>query len=162
MFSGSRAHLASWVVDHRSSQILRSSTALLVGVKEAVAAEFPYHSEKFARGAYAKLHKKVWEWISLPAQTHSPSVSSPFLTVKFFPDSTTQLHVRSKWCWGSASNCKGNWAYPLQEHPEHILLTQLSNFDEKTAKLLRTPHVHGLSQPRWHRSPWSRLKSLVT
>ena len=64
----------------------------------------------------------VWEWISLPAQTHSPSVSSPFLTVKFFPDSTTQLHVRSEWCWGSASNCKGNWAYPLQENPEHILL----------------------------------------
>jgi hypothetical protein len=48
VFSGSRAHLASWVVGHRSSQILRSSTALLVGVKEAVSAreDFPGFSKR--------------------------------------------------------------------------------------------------------------------
>ena len=107
-------------------------------------------SPKFRRIGTAKEMKR--EWISLPAQTHSPSVSSPFLTVKFFPGSTTQSHVRSKWCWGSASNCKGNWAYPHARVSRARLLTQLSNFDEKTAKLLRTPHGSRRKQRR-QRSP---------
>ena len=61
----------------------------------------------------------------------------PFFVVFLFVH--RKLIVLCLFCvWPLLCFLGGNWAYPLQEHPEHILLTKLSNFDEKTAKLLRT------------------------